>query len=423
MSRPRILAILPGFIPSTVITVVKPLLRLHQAGHIDLDITREFLVQQPNLERADVVVFCRNTRPKYSRFLEWALEMDKPVIYDLDDNLLEVPDSTPESRYCHIPKVRAQIERYLRQVDLVRVYSVALRDYLEPYNPNVVRVDGPLDWSLVPETLPEPEDEQVRVIYATSRLEDEVGPILISTMQRVLDTYPKTEVVVWGPRFEALEGLPRVRHIPPIYDYDMFFYSFARQGFDIGLAPLPDDLFHRCKSNNKFREYAACGIAGIYSDVDVYRECVIEGVTGLLVGPREDDWFDAVARLVEDTSLRDLVRKRARGYARKRYNMEKMQADWLTHIEHVLGNRRSFSRSVTSPVSPEELVRQRMSPGTVVFVVLRGVLSQPTRFGRRLVSSLRNQGSYATISKLRMHLSGLWQLIRLKARIRKTPPG
>ena len=34
VNPPRILAVLPGFIPSTMITVVKPLVGLHRSGRI-----------------------------------------------------------------------------------------------------------------------------------------------------------------------------------------------------------------------------------------------------------------------------------------------------------------------------------------------------------------------------------------------------
>ena len=421
MSRPRILAILPGFIPSTIITVVKPLLRLHQAHHIELDISREFLVHRRSLERADVIVFCRNTTPKYGRFLEWALELNKPVIYDLDDNLLEAPDSTPGSRRNHVPEMRSQTERYLRQADLVRVYSVALREYLEPYNANVLRVDGPLDWSLAPETLPEQDDESVRLVYATSRFEDEIGLMLVRDVRRLLDTYPQAEFIVWGPRFESLVDQPRVRHIPPIFDYDMFFYSFARQGFDVGLAPLPDDLFHRCKSNNKFREYAACGIAGIYSDTEVYRECVIDGVTGLLVGPEEGAWFEAAARLIEDASLRSYIRKKARTYAKKRYNMEKTQCDWLAHIELVLASHRPLFKSTTASGSLDEPDWKQLFPGIRIIATSVGMVSQVFRLGGKAISSLRNQDAYVTVSKLRVHLSGIRHLVLYKIELWRSP--
>ena len=81
----------------------------------------------------------------------------------------------------------------------------------------------------------------------------------------------------------ASVALPNVHHHGLICRYDRYLRRFSRGGYDIGLAPLPDDAFYRSKTNNKFREYGASGIAGIYSHNEVYAHCVEHEVSGLLV--------------------------------------------------------------------------------------------------------------------------------------------
>jgi glycosyltransferase involved in cell wall biosynthesis len=417
MSGPRVLAVPSEFIPSTMITVVKPLLRLHELRRVELDIAHERAVQRHNVEWADVVVFCRNMRARYGRALEWARELDKPVMYELDDNLLEVPDAAPDAYVYRDPARRAQLRRYLEQADLVRVYSSALREYVANINPNVVKVDGPLDWSLVPDRPTRSSDHRVQVVYATSRLADVVGDIVVQDMQRVLDRYPQAEFAVWGPRVAALEDHARVHHFPLVPDYDSFFRSFARMGFDIGLAPLPEGLFYQCKSNNKFREYAACGIAGVYSDVDVYRECVIDDVNGLLVKAEEGAWFRAVSRLIEDESLRQDISRRAEVYARRHYSMERMLDAWQEHIDRVLSRRGPGSSARVVAVSGPAWVE----PAATSSVVASGTDSvrRGHKLAQKLLTLLQTRGWRFMLGYLRVHGNSLAQTIRLKLRLRQ----
>ena len=127
-------------------------------------------------------------------------------------------------------------------------------------------------------------------------------------------------MTIWGPRHAALASHPQVRTLPLIRDYDTFFTKFSAGQFDIGLAPLPDDEFHRGKSNNKFREYASCGIAGVYSDMSVYNTSVQHEITGLLVPNEDAAWEAAIERLIVDAKLREGIAERARAYARAHFN-------------------------------------------------------------------------------------------------------
>ena len=73
------------------------------------------------------------------------------------------------------------------------------------------------------------------------------------------------------PKGDASSLRRRHPRVPPLS---------ANAGWAIGLAPLRDSAENRAKTNNKYREYAALGIPGIYSDMPVYASSVRHGETG-----------------------------------------------------------------------------------------------------------------------------------------------
>ncbi len=334
--RPLVLVALPGVFPSTIINVAKPLLRLHQAGAIDLDLSFHFVVQRRQIERADVLVMSHTIDPAHAWILDCAREVGTPLLYDIDENLLEPPADVRGLDFHRAPARQTAVRQALSQAAVVRTYAPALERYLRSFNANVVRTDGPVEWRLVPAEPLRRSGDRVHLVYATSRLQDSIGAVLVRPLTRVLDEHPNVDVTIWGPRFPELEGHPRVRFREFIRDYDRYFDEFARAGFDIGLAPMPDDLFYQCKTATKFREYAACRIAGIYADTEMYRDCVSDGITGLLVPPNEEAWVAAMGRLIDDAALRARIQERAEAYARERYGPGRMEQDWLSHIELVM---------------------------------------------------------------------------------------
>jgi len=174
-------------------------------------------------------------------------------------------------------------------------------------------------------------------VYATSRTQDALGEIFRPALARILGRYgERVEAHFWGCRPPQLAALPNVRHHGLICRYDRFLRRFSRAGYDIGLAPLPDDLFYRSKTNNKFREYGASRIAGIYSHNDVYADCVEHEVTGLLAPNDADHWHDALERLIEDEALRTRIQRQARQYVREHYAQEKFEELFLEQLQEVL---------------------------------------------------------------------------------------
>ena len=391
------LAVLPALFPSTIIGVAKPLLRLQQDRRIDLELTLQHLVSRRAVERANVVVMCHTIDPQYGDILQWARELGRPLIYEIDDDLLDVPAHLRGLDYLREPRRRALLVACIEQADVVRVYSPALQAKLSAYNRNVTLVSGPLDWGLMPASAPKRDaSSAIKIVYATSRLDDTVGTMLIEPLKEILSRHRNVELTIWGPRHEALAAHPQVRFLPLIRDYDRFFERFARAGFDIGLAPLPDDSFHRGKSNNKFREYASCGIAGVYSDMSVYNTSVVNDDTGVLVPNEPAAWVAAIDRLITDHRLRASIGERARAYARAHFNQGVTDGEWFAAIA-ALASR---------PAAAAQLAAAAGVPAMDKAV---GMARFAGRLGTKVIPVLREHGLATTLRRTWIHIVGFQQ--------------
>jgi glycosyltransferase involved in cell wall biosynthesis len=84
---------------------------------------------------------------------------------------------------------------------------------------------------------------------------------------------------------------------------------------DICLQPLDDTKFNRYKSDIKFLEAGAAGLAVIASPV-VYEDYIDHGKTGLIASsPKE--WKDLLMKLVKDVGYRKTLGANAKAYVRE----------------------------------------------------------------------------------------------------------
>jgi glycosyltransferase involved in cell wall biosynthesis len=93
------------------------------------------------------------------------------------------------------------------------------------------------------------------------------------------------------------------------------------QAMDIGIMPLPDELWARGKSGYKLIQYMACGLPVIASPVGVNTEIVQEGVNGFLAG-NLDEWKVALMRLIQDQGLRKRMGANGRLCAAELYSLQ-----------------------------------------------------------------------------------------------------
>lgn len=410
----RVLAILPAFIPSTIIGVVKPLLGLHRRGQIEAKFALENTASVKDIDSADIIVFCRNTEPAYGFWLDLLDAADKPYIYELDDNLFKIPIDSALGEHHRNPKVLQQLTRYVEGAALVRVYSESLYHQIKQLNPRLEIVSGSVDLELVDGVRPRSKDGTVRIVYVTSRMEDELSQIFLPVVQRILDQLSTAvEVHYWGNLPSPLLDDPRVNFVPYIPDYDRYMKNFRRAAYDIGLAPLQDDEFHSAKSNNKFREYGACSVAGVYSHVAVYSADVTDGVSGLLVPNESDAWYEALIRLVKSESLRQRITENARARVVERYSLTRSMDEWIANLRVAVREgvaSPGVSLSTLGTIRDDVILRPvRRANGT------RGI-RQALSFVRSIIGVVRRHGLKMALFQARLRLYQWKMLIVLRLR-------
>jgi glycosyltransferase involved in cell wall biosynthesis len=335
---PRLLLVLPDNLPSATIYIIKPLTELARQNRLKLNLATESETTTARLHASDIVLFCRNIEPNSDWILEECLCRSIPTVYDLDDNLWEVPEGLKYAVYYNSPERIRQMERFLSQVNLVRVYSKPLVERALRFNPNVNMVVPCIDMDLVPRVPLSRRDDKIRITYVTGRgSSDSLISLFSQDLLKLANAYPNAvEMYWWGEVPAEFVHHPSTRLVPIIHDYDQYMHYLSHQGFEIGLAPLTPSSFNLSKTNTKFRDYGACRIPGIYSDVEVYSSCVDHEQTGILVRNTSGSWFDAMQRLLIDTKLREQIKEAAYEYVDRNYRQELVELQWLDTIDALL---------------------------------------------------------------------------------------
>jgi glycosyltransferase involved in cell wall biosynthesis len=125
---------------------------------------------------------------------------------------------------------------------------------------------------------------------------------------------------VIGPEPGEMPGV-RVQHRPWSDEAE----AGLIRDLDVGVLPLPDDLWTRGKCAFKALQYMAAGIPVVASPVGMNRDVVVEGETGYLAdGP--EAWAERLTLLLDDAGRRRVMGGAGRERIRERYSTEVLTA-------------------------------------------------------------------------------------------------
>jgi hypothetical protein len=281
---------------------------IFQQHHDDrADIHSAFAHHQPNL-----IVLSRYTSPRGSDWIDLARGADIPVIFHIDDDLLAVPASLGPTKFkaYNSPERTKALRENIENSDLFYVSTAELKRRFEEHGIGVPIVAGGIYCSVQPGeigALVPPATGPVIGYMGTGGHSADLVMVLPAVCD-VMDQVPSLNFEVFGTI-----GMPgelerfgrRARHVAPVADYADFIPFLRSLGWWVGLAPLEDNAFNRCKADTKWVEYSLAGMAVLASDLPVYERACGEGAGVLADG--HEAWRDSLLKLLHDAALRRSV--------------------------------------------------------------------------------------------------------------------
>jgi len=279
------------------------------------------------------LVFCRYGGQHAEYMVRVARSRGIPVIYHIDDDLLNVPEDLGRKKHSHHnnPARLATVRYLLENADIVYCSTEYLKQQFLSYGVKSRLVSGAINFSgtIIAQAILRPVCKVGYMGFDKSYELERILPAVVTYLRE----YPQVEFHLFGTFTLPLaldEFSARVRLYAPIRNYDEFLQVLAGLEWDIGICPLAVTPFNKNKSNVKWVEYTVAGAAVIASKDTVYDDCCADGC-GILV-ESNDDWLTALKQLTDHPEARYKQILRAQARLEREYSVERHRKQVLEII-------------------------------------------------------------------------------------------
>jgi glycosyltransferase involved in cell wall biosynthesis len=296
--------------------IAQPAKWLRKAG-FEIRLGEYHNIKSEDIDWCDLMVIQRPSSSFQIGAINYAKSRGKKVVFELDDYVNGIlPSNSAYTAWTPEALNLARCLHALQLCDAATTTTEALANEFKQYQKNVYVLPNYLDLALWNKRLPFRDTERIRIGWTggCSHQADLsiVGPVMVDICRE----NPKVKFVMMGfiPEkvFEAIPSMVEPckacgyeGQIEFIQGVEILQYpsAVAKMGVDIGLAPIIDVAFNRCKSDLKLKEYMRLGIPWVASDVGPYQAWKTSGA-GYVASNHPDDWKRYLKLLIEDKETR-----------------------------------------------------------------------------------------------------------------------
>ena len=350
----RIIFVANSEIPTLQLGFFKPLQPLIDAGAIEArllteaemrrkmgkkepgrQLAQDWVSEQIREFRPDVAVFCRYSGPFAQAMIAELREHRVPILFHIDDDLLNVPIEIGEAKHAehNKPERLDTVGTLLCKADLVYCSTPPLLGRFGALGFDTGNMAAGAIYCSA-EILAPAVKRPVRKVGYMGFDHAHDFELILPELVRFLHERPEIQFELFGsiPKPTELDLFgDRVVVVPPVRPYSAFLEAFAAREWDIGICPLATTEFNIVKANTKWVEYSSVGAAVLATAGMAYDECCADECGILIHG--EGGWCEAMHRLCDDPTLRYQLVANAQERIVRDYSVERLRDQVLGKID------------------------------------------------------------------------------------------
>lgn len=228
-------------------------------------------------------------------------------IVDTDDNMYAVhPENTAKD---YVGELLENREKCLWLADGLTVSVPNLKIIYSGLNPNIYVQKNGIDFKIWDDLVVKPH-KGIRIGWDGGKGHQPDLKMIEPVIKEIKKQYPEVTFVTMGLPVDFSDEHHKW---VPMMAYPK---KLASLGLDIGLSPLIDSSFNRCKSNLRWMNYSALKIPVVYSPTENQK-----GLPGMKAESHHD-WFEMLSILIEDTKLRTKLGNGQYKHLKENYDMK-----------------------------------------------------------------------------------------------------
>ncbi len=303
----------------------------------------ESTVKAEELKEYDIVFFVRCKARNAFYAAKYCHEQKIKTVYLLDDNWFCITKTYPqaETQIGRNTQYYHYFTSMLAIADYVLVYNTILEEDIKKYNGAVLKLSPNVTTSHFRGGEPAEKSGVIHIGFAGSPSKKQHFGPGFKALIRVLYDYKETKLFFKGIEMplELSRFNERVIQTPYTLDYKKYAKEVGNWQCDIMMSPLDDSRYTNSKCPNKYLEITASGAAGIYSNTNLYHTVVSNQYNGLIINNNEEEWYQAIALLIANKSLRHKMIENATRDIMKNYETKVLLPDFIQMLEFILGNK------------------------------------------------------------------------------------